>query len=300
VTGVADAQTVPPWRKWDLGQIIKWTVYSLLLLNFFFYMYDEARIASYTLSQGGTFLQWTKEFATTIDEMGWFLLLFAFELETYALSDDAWTKKRTRWTLHICRLIGYLFLAHTVAARITSVVEFEEVTQAVEVTSLCQVADQEIYFGQNYEYTEIDGENCKTLSQDRVFYFLDPTVITDSDGHTLEEELVWIDLEDVVVWLLVVWAIELAVWLQNRDITGGKLMIVTHAAKIFYAVLFAHAGFWIWHGHWVYAWDQTLWICGFWAIEMNLSDWREDIREEGLEEELERESGQDLEDTTAM
>lgn len=300
MTASADPRSEPAWRKWDLGQIVKWTVYSLLLLNFFYYIYDEARIASYTLSQGGTFLQWTKEFATTIDVLGWFLLLFAFELETYALSDESWSNRKTRWTLRICRLIGYLFLAHTVAARVASWVEVTEVVQATEVTSLCQVADQAISFGENYAYTEVTAENCATLSRDHVFYFLDPTVITDSDGYALERTLVRVDLEDVIAWLLVVWAIELAVWLQNRDITGGALMIVTHSAKIFYVWLFAHAGFWLWHGHWVYAWDQTLWICGFWAIEMNLSDWREDIREEELEEQLESESAQDLKDTTAM
>jgi hypothetical protein len=45
-------------------------------------------------------------------------------------------------------------------------------------------------------------------------------------------------------------------------------------------VLFAHAVFWAWTGHWVYGWDQFLWIAGFWAIEMNVSEWREEIREE--------------------
>ena len=34
------------------------------------------------------------------------------------------------------------------------------------------------------------------------------------------------------MWLLVVWAIELAVWLQNREITGGALMVVSQAAKV--------------------------------------------------------------------
>jgi hypothetical protein len=39
-------------------------------------------------------------------------------------------------------------------------------------------------------------------------------------------------------------------------------------------------------GHWLYAWDQTLWICGFWAIEFNLKEWRDQIRQDELEEEL--------------
>ena len=60
----------------------------------------------------------------------------------------------------------------------------------------------------------------------------------------------------------------------------GALMVVSQAVKVGYAVLFAHAVFWAWTGHWVYGWDQFLWIAGFWAIEMNLSEWREEIREE--------------------
>jgi hypothetical protein len=112
---------------------------------------------------------------------------------------------------------------------------------------------------------------------------MEPSVISDSAGLALEKKQVWVDFEDVVVWLLVVWAIELSVWLQNHNITGGALMVVSYAARVGYAVLFAHAAFWIWSGHWVWAWDQFLWIAGFWAIELNLSEWREDIREEQLE-----------------
>jgi hypothetical protein len=28
----------------------------------------------------------------------------------------------------------------------------------------------------------------------------------------------------------------------------------------------------------MYAWDEALWILGFFAIEMNISDWKADIR----------------------
>ena len=77
-----------------------------------------------------------------------------------------------------------------------------------------------------------------------------------------------------------IWAIELAVWLQNRNITGGRLMLASHAAKFFYGILFLHMSWWAYIGHWLYAWDQFLWIAGFWAIENNLSEWRDEIRAE--------------------
>jgi hypothetical protein len=270
----------PAGRRLDWGQVIKWTVYGLLLINFFYYFFEEMYIASHTLRQGGTLLQWMEELATSIDELGWFGLLFMFEMETYTLSDATLERRSVRWSIHGIRLVCYIMLAHTVFARITTVSGFEAVEQATEVTNLCQVADREISFGENYRYTIVDQSNCTVLSRDNTFFYLDPSVITDTDGYNLERKHVWVDLNDAVVWLLVVWAIELAVWLQNRDITGGRLMLATHAAKVFYAVLFMHAGWWAFTGHWVYSWDQFLWIAGFWAIEMNLSEWREEIREE--------------------
>ena len=276
-------QVTPPVKKRDWGQIIKWTVYSLLLLNWGYYFIEEMYIASHTLRQGGTFLDWTEELATTIDNLGWFGLLFMFEMETYSLSEETLEKKSVRWSLHTVRLACYIMLAHTMYARVTALQDFNAVEQDMAVTSLCQVADQDISFGENYRYTIVDQDNCTELSQDNTFYFLEPSVITDTDGHALERKHLLVDVNDAAVWLLVVWAIELAVWLQNRDITGGRLMVVTHSAKVFYAVLFAHAGFWIYVGHWVYSWDQFLWIAGFWAIELNLSEWREEIREEELE-----------------
>lgn len=272
-------------NKWNWGQILKWTVYSLLLVNFGYYLVEEIYIASHTLRQGGTFLQWTEELATTIDLLGWFGLLFIFELETYALSEETFEKKSVRWSLLFVRLVCYILLAHTVYARISAMNGFQQVTQAPQITNLCQLADQDISFGENYRYTIVDQSNCTELSKDNTFFFLDPTVITDTDGFKLEKKLVYLSMNDVVMWLLVIWAIELAVWLQNRNITGGKLMLVTHAAKFFYTVLFLHAGFWVYIGHWLYAWDQFLWIAGFWAIEKNLSEWRDEIREEVPEAE---------------
>jgi hypothetical protein len=255
-------------------------------VNFGYYLVEELYIASHTLRQGGTFLDWTRELATSIDLLGWFGLLFMFEMETYSLSEETLEKKTVRWSLHTVRLVCYILLAHTVYARVTTLNDFHQVVQATEVTNLCQVADQEISFGENYRYTIIDQSNCSELSEDSEFFYLEPSVITDSEGHRLEKKHLVVDLIDAVTWLLVVWAIELAVWLQNRGIAGGRLMLITHAAKVFYFVLFLHAGFWVYTGHWLYAWDQFLWIAGFWVIEKNLSEWREEIREPDIEAEV--------------
>lgn len=276
---IAATSLASRWQRLDKGQLVKWTVYSLLLLNWGYYAIEEFYIASHVLRQGGTFLMWTEEFATTIDEFAWFGLLFMLELETYSL-DDALKKRWVRWSIHGMRLVCYIFLAHTVYARVNSMVDVYVVQPSPSITRLCQVADQEISYGYNYRYEIVTSENCSTLSNDTTFYMLDPSVITDSAGFELEQQQVWIDFQDAVIWLLVIWAIELAVWLQNRDITGGALMVASHAARFGYAILLVHGAYWAWTGHWVWAWDQFLWVAGFWAIERNLSEWREEIREE--------------------
>ena len=267
------------WRRLDKTQTLKWTVYVLLLVNWGYYFVDEWVIASHTLRQGGSFLDWTGEFATTIDEFAWFGLLFMFEIETYVLSDDAFERRPAlRWWVHGFRAVCYVFLAHTVYARVVDLVDYRALAPAAEVSSLCDVAGRDISFGENYRYAIVEEGNCAALSDDSRFWFVEPSVITDTDGHRLEGWLRWFDLEDALVWLLVIWSIELAVWLQNRDITGGALMLASQAAKVFYLVLLGHAAWWAWLGHWVYAWDQFLWIAGFWAIENNLSEWRDHIR----------------------
>lgn len=266
------------WQRLDKSQLLKWTVYSLLLFNWVFYGIEEWQMATYTLRDGGSLFDWTEAFATTIDNLGWFGLLLAFELETYVLEDDAFERRPwLPWMLHGIRVVCYALLLHTVVARVDTVRGVFAVPQAEGMTSPCEVAGQEISWGRNFDYTLITRENCASLSTGDTLYWLEPTVLTDADGLALEKKHVLVDLSDVLAWLFVAFSIELAVWLQNRDITGGPLMVVSHAAKFFYALLFGHMAWWIWTGHWVWGWDQFVWIAGFWAIENNVSEWREGI-----------------------
>ena len=152
------------WQGLDKSQLVKWTVYSLLLLNWGYYAVEEFYISSHVLRQGGTFLQWTEEFATTIDEFAWFGLLFMFELETYTL-DESLEKRWVKWSVHGMRLVCYIFLAHTVYARINSLVDVLAVEPSPVINELCQVAGQDISFGQNFRYEIVSSENCSALFQ---------------------------------------------------------------------------------------------------------------------------------------
>lgn len=270
-------------RRYHPAQLIKWTVYTLLLLNFFYYAWDEWEMAQHSLRQGGTTRDWIIAFTTTIDEAAWFGLLFLWELETYWLPYD-WHAPWAQRALRLLRLVCYVFIINTVVSRVIDFTFLDDLQPLTGISSPCQLADQHWSYTYNLDYVHIDQQNCSGFSSDTRFYAVENTAITDSAGLDHERFSRYIDLQDAITWLLVMFSIELAIWLQQREITGGRLMLASYAVKAFYGLLFFHAATWVWNGHWVYGWDQVLWILGFFAIEMNVKDWREELREEEAEE----------------
>ncbi len=269
-------------RAFALRRWIKWTVYTLLLINFGFYIWEEWMISTHVLRDGGTFLKWTAAFAASIDEAAWFALLFLFELETHAIPDEAFTPALER-TLHAARIVCYVFLAHTIYAYVVNLAKLEHRVIAVpEVSSLCQLVDREMSFTSNMKYTAIDAEHCGKLSGASEFYqTIGEPVVTDARGLVIEKQLGWADLIEAVVWLLIVFTIEVEVRLQNREIAGGPVIRAANAAKgLLYGILLLITAYWALRGLWVYVWDELLWIGGFAVIEMNVVEWREELLEE--------------------
>jgi hypothetical protein len=99
------------------------------------------------------------------------------------------------------------------------------------------------------------------------------------DEHTLGhvQWMGWIDIDNAYVWIIVVFLIEIEVWLQARDRFSSPLIQSVRQVKtFFYLVLIANIFIWGFSGYYLYAWDAFLWIFGFWAIELNLAEWEMD------------------------
>jgi hypothetical protein len=264
-----------------IQQFVKWTVYSILIVNFFFYVLDDMEAAEHSLRNGGTFLQWTTTFTTTIDELAWFMLLFLFELETYALSDKAF-EGMTGPLIHGVRLVCYVFLGHTVYAYSGDILALTQEVPLAGIDNLCQLAGQEISYTYNLVYTLVDQSNCSTLSTGTLFFPVDSvSLVTDAAGIVNSIQLAWVDLIEAVVWLLIVFLIEFMVRLQNRGISSGPLIRMGNIAKpALYGILVLIAAYWGVLGHWLYVWDEFIWIAGFIAIEMNVVEWRDELQVE--------------------
>jgi len=260
-------------------QAIKWTVYTLLIVNFGFYIAEDWNRALHSLDAGATLFEWTTEFATSIDELGWFLLLAMFELETYVLEDEQWTG----WSAALIRgmrLACYLMIGHTIVAYGAAALQIESAPAVSGVDDLCELADGETAYVYNLHYTTINDTNCETLSDASQFYWVkEGTVVTDPAGLELEQRLYWVDVVEAVTWLVIVLAIEAVVRLQGRGISSGRTISLLNGMQLaLYLLLVGFATWWATLSHWLYFWDELLWIGGFAVIEMNLSEWREEMR----------------------
>lgn len=261
-----------------IQQAIKWTVYTLLIVNFGYYIIEDWDRVFHTLNEGSTLLEWTSEFATSIDEAAWFLLLFMFELETYTLSDKTW-KGWVENAVRGVRVLCFMMIGHTIYAFAVEVIDLGPTMPVAGVSEVCAMTDANVSYVYNLEYTSINGDTCSELSADtRFFWRTAGAVVTDANGLQLERRLAWVDLIEASAWLLVILAIEMVVRLQARGISGGALLATGHAVQYFlYCVLLAAGVYWATLSHWLYLWDELLWICGFAAIEMNLSEWRDEL-----------------------
>jgi len=261
-------------------QQLKLLVYSLLLINYALYIRTDVETAAFTMRNGGDFLDWTAAFATTIDESAWIILIFLFELETYILSDEPLSRPKAI-LIHGVRIICYFSLAHSMYAFGIYVYELYKVTPVAGIDSLCQLVGQDRSYTSNLLYTEIDLENCRDLSIATQFFYVDfpeNLIVTDNAGLVIEKELAWIDFFEVVVWLLILATIEATIWLQDRGVALGFVFRVLNLSKFaLYSLLWGGIIYWLYRGHWMFAWDEFVWIAGFITIEMNVAEWREEI-----------------------
>lgn len=259
-------------------QVVKWIVYALLFINWVFYIFEDTNRAIHTLTAESDFFKYTSEFATSIDVAAWLILLLMLELETYILEDKDWQGWVTKVVRGV-RLVCVAMIAHTIIANANSVKDQLPSVPLENVSDLCQIAGTDLSFVYNLEYTDITSETCAQLPAAERYYNVgvDPVVST-IEGLELERELAYADLIEVVVWVLIILAMELVVRMQDRNITTGRFLTFANRSKlILYLTLVGVALYWASLSHWLYVWDEFLWIAGFGAIELNVNEWRDEI-----------------------
>jgi hypothetical protein len=170
-------------------------------------------------------------------------------------------------------------IAHAIFAYLVVIVSLQPTIPVEGVASLCDVVDDNVSYVYNLRYTEVNGDTCAGLSDASEFFWLaDDPIVTDEAGLNLERDLAWADLIEAAIWLVIVLAIEAVVRLQGRGVTRGPVVSAANGIQIvLYATLIGIGIYWASLSHWLYFWDELVWIGGFAAIEMNISEWRDEL-----------------------
>ncbi|MDH3304420.1 MAG: hypothetical protein OEM92_04345 [Gammaproteobacteria bacterium] len=261
-----------------LFQAFKYTVYVLLVMNIYWFYAEESSAAALQFANGIDFTDLIEAYSATIDTAAWVVLLLMFELETYVLDDEQFTKGVTR-NLHGLRVLCYAFIVYAFYGYIANLTFHYETTMLPGVTDVCALlADRWSWAVTLDEYVELTAANCAAVSDASVFYrFRDMMAVVDAEGLTNIRYLAWVDVINAGVWLLVVMLLETDVRLQEKDrFEGLALRLSTIAKFVLYSLLLLAAIYWGLKGDFVDFWDAFLWLVAFVFIELNVFEWRQE------------------------
>jgi len=263
-----------------IQKALKAAVYSLLIVNFFVYFYQDSVNASAVLADDYSLIELLAAFTTTIDDFAWLLLIAVLELETYQISDERWNRK---WaiSLRAVRALCYLFIAHTVYSYSGALIDSYNVPFALsEGLSACDFADHDIYWFSMLTYEPITAANCASFADANLWQTSGENIISDAEGVKWEWIFAHVDLFESLSWLTIMAAIEINVAYANKGQTHHLLAKVMRIASFAaYGLIVVFSIMWIWAGFPEWAWDEFVWIAGFAIIEMNVSEWQEEIEE---------------------
>lgn len=259
-------------------QAFKYTVYVLLAMNIYWFFDEESSAAALQFADGIDFADLIEAFSATIDTAAWVVLLLMFELETYVLDDQQFTKAVTR-SLHGLRALCYAFIVYAFYGYIANLTFLYETTLLPGVTDVCSLLPDPWSWAVTLdEYAELTAANCAALTEASVFYqFRDMMAVVDTQGLKDIRYLAWVDVINAGVWLFVVLILEIDVRLQEHDrYEGLALRLSTIAKFVLYSLLLLAATYWGLKGDFVDFWDAFLWLVAFVFIELNVFEWRQE------------------------
>jgi len=272
----------------NVFRVFKYSVYALLMLNVYLFFAEEWAASAHRFVDGVALADVIEGFAASIDTAAWVVLLLMFELETYVLNDEQFTR-RTTWTLHGLRAVSYTFIIYAFYGYVAKLLYLLGATPFSNVTDLCALVDGKWAYAIGFdEYEVLTAANCVSMSGATTFHqFPGIAAVVDARGLTDIVRLAWVDVINSAVWLLVVAVLEMDVRLQETRKLEGLILRISNASKfVLYTLLLFAAIYWGVKGDFVDFWDAFLWLIAFVFIELNVFEWRQESLE--LEAALKR------------
>lgn len=261
-----------------LYPVFKYSVYALLAFNVYLFFDEEYTAALVQFPNGIALIDLIEAYSATIDTLAWVVLLLMFELETYTVDDEDFTKP-VAWTLHGLRAVCYTFIVYAFYGYIQNLGFVTDTVTVAGITDVCALLPGHWSWTTTLdEYTLITAANCSTWSDASAFVqFRDLPAVVDAAGRTEIVRLAWVDVINAAVWLLVVLVLEVDVRLQEHNRYEGLALKASNVIKfVLYSALLLAAIYWGFKGDFVDFWDAFLWLVAFVFIELNVFAWREE------------------------
>jgi hypothetical protein len=263
-----------------LYQLFKYTIYILLTIDIFLFLQEDLLSAQSTFGDGVPLESFMMVFSASVDTLAWVVLLLIFELETYIIDDEK-IKGLLKWSLHGVRIACYFFI---VLAFTGYYAEMQMLTSYASYTvdNACTLAGGSFdYIVTLDDYLPITAENCASFNNVPLFKIDGIDLIATREGLDNAIWLVWVDVINAADWLLIVFILEVEVFLQLRHQLTDRFLSVNKAIKaILYPILFAMAAYWWMYADFLDFWDAVLWLVAFIFIEMNIFQWQAETTEE--------------------
>ena len=265
----------------NVYKLFKYSVYAALTVNVYLFFSEEWAAAAHRFVDGIAREDIIEGFAASIDTAAWVVLLLMFELETYVLDDEQFTR-RTTWTLHGLRAVCYAFIVYSFYGYVTKLIFVLGAMPLPNVNDLCALVDGQWAYAVDFdEYEVLTAANCGSMSSATAFHkYMGIATVVDARGLTDIVRLAWVDVINSGVWLLVVLVLEVDVYLQEANRLEGRILRVSNASKfVLYTLLLFAAIYWGIKGDFVDFWDAFLWLVAFVFIELNVFEWRKESLE---------------------
>jgi len=258
--------------------ILKWSVYTFLFVNFVLYIQNDLLAWRSSLPEDASLSDHVQSFATTIDVAAWLILIGIFELETYALSDEAFTAGVNR-LFQIIKVLCYCSIGYAAYGYVSNSLEFYELLPLGHIQDLCGLLGQGLSVQTDItDFVSITSDTCANLAAGDTFYQVAGQTNVFAAGNVeYFRWMGWLDFSNAIIWIIVVVLIDVEVHLQSADKFGSRRLTAVRRVKSFaYMLLICACGTWFVNGLALLSWDSFLWIFGFWAIELNLAEWEQD------------------------
>ncbi|MDN3639811.1 hypothetical protein QWY82_13480 [Simiduia curdlanivorans] len=261
-----------------LFQVFKYAIYSLLVVNLYFFFQENTAAIAHTFSGGVPIFQLGEAYSDSIDTLSWVLLLLLFELETYIVSDKYLTN-RVKLALFSLRTLSYIFIFYSLYGYISRYI-------AVMAASPFSIADACELVNTSFtqiislnEYQPLSAASCNELNGVDMMRLNGTEIIGSVESYNIIENLAVVDVINALTWVLIVVVLEIDVYLQTSKRVMGPFLALSSWIKAgLYGTLLACAIYWWIDGDFLDFWDAFLWLIAFVFIELNIFEWQEEIQ----------------------